>query len=173
MPQHYADADRPTRWIRRLTVLAILMVIALAVLFYWNQQVRASLERDGWEITNDPLFIPTEGLAGLYIDLAARKVLSAQKGKQKIVVEIKGFGEQSLTHDFYESLGQALVYEMALSELGVDWPLFLAIPLVEFNRLEKVPLFIRIFDKFTINLIIIDTENQKIDAWRTQKNIKK
>lgn len=44
MPQHYADADRPTRWIRRLTVLAILMVIALAVLFYWNQQVRASLE---------------------------------------------------------------------------------------------------------------------------------
>ena len=36
MPQHYADADRPTRWIRRLTVLAILMVIALAVLFYWN-----------------------------------------------------------------------------------------------------------------------------------------
>ncbi len=138
-----------------------------------HDQVRTALESDGWEITNDPLFIPTEGLAGLYVDLAAQQILGAQKGEHKIVVEIKGFGEQSLTHDFYESLGQALVYEMALAERGVDWPLFLAVPLEEFIRLEKVPLFIRVIDKFTINLVIIDTEKQKIDAWRTQKNTRK
>jgi XisH protein len=30
-----------------------------------HYQVRTALERDGWKITSDPLFIPVEGLSGL------------------------------------------------------------------------------------------------------------
>ncbi|MBL7798078.1 MAG: fatty-acid oxidation protein subunit alpha [Saprospiraceae bacterium] len=136
-------------------------------------QVKNALEKDGWKIIQDPLFIPVEGLAGLYVDLAAEEILSAEKNGKHIVIEIKGFGAQSLTHDFYEALGQALVYEAALQEREVDWPLYLAIPLEEFNRIEKVPLFIRLLDKFAVNIVVVDITLQKVYAWRTQKSISK
>ncbi|MFN4254679.1 MAG: element excision factor XisH family protein [Saprospiraceae bacterium] len=133
--------------------------------------VRAALEKDGWKIINDPLFIPVEGLSGLFIDLAAQHILEAERDGEKIAVEIKGFGEQSLTHDFYLALGQVLVYKHAMAEQGLDWPLFLAMPTQEFSRLEKVPLFIQLLDKFTINLLIVDIENQSITSWHTPKNM--
>ena len=129
-------------------------------------QVRTALEKDGWTITADPLFIPTEGLSGLYVDLAAQKVLEAEKDGKKIVIEIKGFGEQSMTHDFYEAVGQFLTYEFALQALGVDWPLFLAVPLIEYGRLEKVPLFLAILRKFAVKILIIDTQTQQVVSWQ-------
>jgi XisH protein len=40
-----------------------------------HYQVRTALERDGWKITSDPLFIPVEGLSGLFIDIQNQKVV--------------------------------------------------------------------------------------------------
>ena len=135
-------------------------------------QVRAALEKDGWKVINDPFFIPVEGLTGLFIDLAVQNIFGAERDGEKIAVEIKGFGEQSLTHDFYLALGQVLVYESGMADQGLDWPLYLAVPLEEFKRLEKIPLFIKVIDKFQINTLIIDIENQTISSWRTQKKMK-
>lgn len=137
-----------------------------------HQQVKAALEKDGWQITEDPLFVPVQGLAGLYIDLAAREIWRAQKNGRHIVIEIKDFAGQSFTRAFYEALGQVLVYEKALAERGVDWPLFLAIPVEAYQRLEKIPLFMQILQYFAVNLLIIDLQQQTVAAWQTQKNTK-
>lgn len=135
-----------------------------------HPQVKAALEKDGWEVTEDPLFIPVQGLAGLYIDLAAREVLGAYKNGRKIVVEIKDFAGQSFTQEFYEALGQVLVYRQALNERGANWLLFLAIPLEAHARLEKVPLFLKILALNSVNLLIVDLKQQTIAAWQIQKD---
>jgi hypothetical protein len=131
-----------------------------------HYQVRTALERDGWKITSDPLFIPVEGLSGLFIDLAIENIIGIEKNGEKAAIEIKGFGEQSITQDFYIALGQVLVYENGMQDQGLNWPIYLAMPVEEFSKLEKIPLFIRIIDKYGIKILIIDIQNQKVVKWR-------
>jgi hypothetical protein len=39
-------------------------------------------------------------------------------------------------------------------------------PVEEFAKLEKIPLFIKIIDKYGIKVLIIDIQNQKVVKWR-------
>ncbi|WP_445240167.1 element excision factor XisH family protein [Microcoleus vaginatus] len=56
----------------------------------FHNVVKIAIEKDGWTITDDPLFIRAEDV-DFYIDLGAEKVLAAEKAGQKIAVEIKSF----------------------------------------------------------------------------------
>lgn len=49
---------------------------------------------DGWTITDDP-FEVSSLIADLKVDLAAEKIIAAEKGPDKIAVEIKSFLEKS------------------------------------------------------------------------------
>ena len=53
------------------------------------------LIKDGWRITADPYFIIYKKLR-LVADLGAERTLSAQKGDEQIVVEVKSFILESL-----------------------------------------------------------------------------
>ncbi|MEH1783479.1 MAG: element excision factor XisH family protein [Nostoc sp.] len=48
--------------------------------------VRRALEKEGWLITNDPLFLRFSGL-DMYIDLGAEKVLAAERNPEKIAID--------------------------------------------------------------------------------------
>ena len=54
----------------------------------FHNDVRKALEADGWTITHDPFLLKAGGLS-MEIDLAAEKVLAAEKGGQKIVETIQ------------------------------------------------------------------------------------
>lgn len=56
----------------------------------FHNAVRSALEKEGWIITHDPLFIKVEEL-DFFIDLAGEKILAAEKDGFKIAVEIKSF----------------------------------------------------------------------------------
>ena len=62
--------------------------------------------KEGWEITNDPLKLQW-GNKDLYVDLGAEKLLAAQKGSQKIAVEVKSFVGNSQVADLQQALGQS------------------------------------------------------------------
>ena len=70
----------------------------------FHNSVRTALEKEGWTITHDPLPIPY-GLIDLYIDLGAERLLAAQRGTERIAVEIKSFLGPSLVNDFHTALG--------------------------------------------------------------------
>jgi XisH protein len=75
----------------------------------FHKTVRTALEKDGWLITNDPYKLKV--LETNYdIDLGAEKLLAAEKGNQKIAVEIKSFIKLSFAHEFHGALGQYLNY---------------------------------------------------------------
>ena len=66
--------------------------------------VRNALLKDGWEVTHDPYFLPV-GKERSYVDLAAEKILIAEKDARKIAVEIKSFRGKSDLVALREALG--------------------------------------------------------------------
>lgn len=49
---------------------------------FFHDAVKSALVKEGWTITNDPLFIEFGGI-DLYVDLGAEKVLAAEKDGRK------------------------------------------------------------------------------------------
>lgn len=56
----------------------------------YHDAVKTALTKDGWTITDDPLYLKC-GYKDLFIDLGAEQLLAAEKGKRKIAVEVKSF----------------------------------------------------------------------------------
>ena len=56
----------------------------------YHNTVRRALEADGWTITEDPLTLKF-GEQNVSVDLGAEAPVGAERGGQKITVEIKSF----------------------------------------------------------------------------------
>ena len=81
----------------------------------FHDVVRSGLEKEGWTITDDPLFLRL-GDAKIYIDLGAEKLLAATKEDEKIAVEIKTFVNDSVMFSFHVAVGQFINYQVALDK---------------------------------------------------------
>jgi hypothetical protein len=66
----------------------------------FHDAVRNALIKDGWQITEDPLFLKIGGVE-LYIDLGAEKLIAAERKNEKIAAEIKSFINPSSLTDFH------------------------------------------------------------------------
>lgn len=99
----------------------------MAALDRYHNAVVHALETDGWTITNNPLTL-TVGERTLYVDVAAERLLAAEKGVQKIAIEIKTFGSPSPVTDLQEAIGKFAMYEDALQEMEPERLLYLAVP---------------------------------------------
>ncbi|QYX30808.1 XisH family protein [Sphaerospermopsis torques-reginae ITEP-024] len=76
----------------------------------FHEVVKIALQKDGWQITNDQLTINVGGV-NLSIDLAAEKLIGAERKGQKIAVEVKIFLEKSSAiSEFDTALGQFTRY---------------------------------------------------------------
>ncbi len=98
-----------------------------------HNNVREALLKEGWHITHDPLRIPIDGTY-LEIDVAGEIILGAERGTEKIAVEVKSFLKKSFMTNFHEAIGQYLDYESALEDFDPQRIVYLAIPLHAFNN---------------------------------------
>ncbi len=95
----------------------------------YHDAVVHALIADGWTITDDPLRI-SFGSRELYVDLGAeRTTIGAEKGEQRIAVEIQSFLNPSPVRDLQEAVGQYDIYRAILAENNSDRLLYLAVPL--------------------------------------------
>ena len=132
----------------------------------FHETVKIALQKEGWHITNDPLFVPTEGGVNFFIDLGLEWIIGAEKEGRKIAVEIKSFDGTSPVYSFYEILGQFLIYEMALEEQIKPWELFIAISYLGFKKLDEAPIFNRAIEKFHLKFVIFDPVYQSVIEWK-------
>ena len=131
-----------------------------------HDAVRLALEKENWVITDDPLYVKVEGGRGLEIDIGAEKLLGAEKGGEKIAVEIKSFVSPSILNSFHEALGQYLDYRDALEENDIDREIFIALPEEIYNQIEVFPFLMRRILKYKLKLIVVDIETQIIVLWK-------
>jgi len=101
------------------------------------------------------------GERGFEIDLGAEKVLLAEKGLEKIAVEIKTFSTPTVLNAFHEALGQYLNYRLAMSKNKTDRELFLAISEEAFDKFRRTDFLMDSLAHFQIKTIIVDLDNKK------------
>ncbi|MEQ1745505.1 MAG: element excision factor XisH family protein, partial [Saprospiraceae bacterium] len=131
----------------------------------YHQEVREALEKEGWTITHDPLVISIGTTRG-YIDLAAeRPLIAAQRGTEKIAVEIKSFLGLSPVDDFEDALGKFRLYLGVLEEIEPDRTLYLAVPKHFFNKFFEQAIFLKIAKKNDLKMIVYDFNNSTIEKW--------
>lgn len=82
----------------------------------FHDAVKNALIKDGWTITHD-LFKLSYGFTTAFVDLAAEKLLAAEKGNEKIAVEIKSFVGKSELNEFNAALGQFISYRFVLKRI--------------------------------------------------------
>jgi hypothetical protein len=129
-----------------------------------HEAVRAALTKDGWTITDDPLFIGYRGLK-LYADLAAERSAAPDAGRRRVVVEVKSFVGQSAMYDFQHALGQYLVYRACLEQRGSDQELFLAVPFPTYARFFRRNLISMIVNRYEVGLLVVDVTNREVVRW--------
>ena len=130
----------------------------------FHEAVKQALIKDGWTITDDPLMIPL-GDRKLYIDLAAEKLLIADRQDQRIAVEVKSFIGKSTMTELQKAIGQYLLYLQSITIQQSNRRLYLAIPIdihKEFTQDKIIPI---IQGNLGIKLIVYDPVNQTIVLW--------
>ncbi|MGE0132707.1 MAG: XisH family protein [Blastocatellales bacterium] len=135
--------------------------------FYHDAVVKA-LTDDGWTITDDPLRIGYGGQT-YYVDLgAARDTIAAERGNEKIAVEIKSFLSQSIACDLHEAVGQYNNYRDVLNEIEPERAIFLAVTQETYEKLfaEKYGQFV--IKRQSLKLIVFDPNQERIVEWVRQ-----
>ncbi|MFN0034475.1 MAG: element excision factor XisH family protein [Saprospiraceae bacterium] len=101
----------------------------------------------------------------IYIDLAAEKIISAERGETKIAVEVKSFLSPSRLSDFYEAIGKYSIYWDALKESEPVRLLFLALPVAAYEELLAEPFVQHTVQRLGIQMMVFNPETKKIEKW--------
>lgn len=131
----------------------------------FHDAVKQALIKEDWVITADPLIIKIEGVK-LEMDLAAEKVIAAERAGRKIVVEIKSFLNPSAITDFHAALGQFLNYRLALQMREPEHVPYLAVPIDTFESFFQETFIQAAVKSYQVKLIVYDPTQEVITAWK-------
>jgi hypothetical protein len=79
------------------------------------------------EVNHDPLRIRLARGKNLFVDLGAERLLAAERGVEKIAVEVKSFTRPSDMKDLEEAIGQFVLYARLLKRYYPEHNLYLAV----------------------------------------------
>ncbi|MBE9057121.1 XisH family protein [Sphaerospermopsis sp. LEGE 08334] len=129
----------------------------------YHDSVKNALIKDGWKITADPYYIIYKKLR-LVADLGAERSLSAQKGDEKIVIEVKSFINPSFIYDLERAVGQYIIYRNFLKKTAPDHQIYLALSQLVYKANFDDTIEI-IVEENDLKLIIVDTAKEVITKW--------
>lgn len=130
----------------------------------FHDAVRRGLEKDQWRISNDPLELRWEEIR-VKIDLAAERLIAAERGEEKIAVEIKSFVSPSPISDFHTALGQFLTYRIMLKAKDPDRKLYLAVPKEAYNTFFQSQLAQVAIEQHDLKIIVYNPTSEEIVKW--------
>jgi XisH protein len=130
----------------------------------FHENVKIALEKEGWTITNDPLSFKI-GNVSIQIDLGAERLIAAERGNEKIAIEIKTFGSLSFITALYEAIGKYIVYRNVLSLKEPDRTLYLAVPENIYTRFFEEQVIQKTLIEENFKLVIYNQSTQLISKW--------
>ena len=131
----------------------------------FHDAVTHALIKDGWIITDDPLYLDYGGV-DMYVDLGAEKLIAAEKNQRKIAVEIKTFNRPSLISEFHGALGQFLNYRLVLENIEPEREIYLAVSEDVYEAFFTLVFTQKAIEKYQIKLIIYDIKQEVIKQWK-------
>ena len=126
--------------------------------------VRRALERDGWEVTADPLVLKV-GRRAVFVDLGAERLLGASRGSIHIAVEVKSFVGPSELAELEGALGQYMLYERILRQQQPDRTLWLAVPSHVWSGLFREAIGELLLSDGSLRLLVVEEEKERIERW--------
>jgi hypothetical protein len=130
----------------------------------YHDTVKNALVKDGWTITHDPLIL-TIGSKDLFVDLGAQRLLAAEKGDQRIAVEVKSFGSRSEMRDLEQALGQYVLYADVLAGKEPERKLYLALTKEVYSDIFEEPVGKLLLRNKRVSLIIFDAQLEVLLQW--------
>lgn len=132
---------------------------------FYHQTVKQSLVKAGWTITHDPL--PLKWFKrNLSVDLGAEQLIAAEQKERKIAVEVKSFIGDSIILDLEKALGQYILYHKILQKNEPERELYLAIPVVPFEKLFEEDKFDELLlEEEDIKILIFNPKIEEIVKW--------
>ena len=130
----------------------------------FHQHVRHALEKDGWNITDDPFSLRGLGRT-LQIDIGAERLIAAERGAEKIAVEIKSFVGASAMADLENALGQFVLYRSALKTLDPSRKLFLAIRNDVYAAIFEQPEGEIVRADVNISILVFSADQEEVEQW--------
>ncbi len=101
------------------------------------------------------------------IDLAAEKLIAAEREGEKIAVEIKSFLEKSSAiSEFHTALGQFINYRGALRRREPERILYLAVPMTIYNTFFQLDFPKEMVQENQVKMIIYDVKREVISEWK-------
>jgi hypothetical protein len=130
----------------------------------FHDAVRRGLEKDQWQISSDPLELRWEEVR-VKIDLAAERLITAERGEERIAVEIKSFVSPSPISDFHTALGQFLTYRIMLKAKDPERKLYLAVPKEAYNTFFQSQLAQVAIEEHDLKIIVYNPTLEEIVKW--------
>ncbi|MBD2243634.1 XisH family protein [Nostoc sp. FACHB-888] len=116
-------------------------------------------------LAHDPLSISVGGV-NASIDLAAEKLIAAEREGEKIAVEVKSFLEKSSAiSEFHTALGQFINYRGALRRRQPERVLYLTVPLTTYKTFFQLDFPQAMIEENQVKMIIYDVEQEVIFKW--------
>jgi len=130
----------------------------------FHENVKKALQEEGWKVTDDPLTFKI-GKVQVQIDLGAERLIAAERGTEKIAVEIKTFGSLSFITALYEAIGKYIIYRNVLKLIQPERKLYLAVPESIFHRFFEETVIQKTMQEEQFQLVIYNQTTQTIEQW--------
>lgn len=131
----------------------------------YHHAVIHALIKDGWTITHDP-YTMAFGQKDVFVDLGAERLLAAEKGHEKIAVEIKSFRGSSDIRDLEDALGQYVFYRSLMHRFEPGRKLFLAVPESVMVGTLAEPIARPALEDLAVALIAFDPTQEVVVTWK-------
>jgi hypothetical protein len=99
------------------------------------------------------------------IDLGAERLIAAEKGEERIAVEIKSFASNSAVSEFHTALGQFLNYQIMLEETESQRVLYLAVPEETYISFFQTRLARIAVERHKVKMIVYNPVKEVIVKW--------
>jgi len=135
----------------------------------YHDVVVAALLKDGWTITDDPLTL-RYGRREVFVDLGAEQIFAAERGMEKIAVEVKSFLRDSEVEDLRNALGQFVFYRNILNQTEPDRKLFIAVRATTYDSVFSEPIGQLFLDNGQVQIMVFDESKEEITKWLPPMN---
>lgn len=131
---------------------------------FYHPHVVDALVRDGWTVTHDPLPLRVGG-KDMFFDLGAERFVGAERGGERIAVEVKSFTGPSEVRELEIALGRFVLYGDALARVDPDRVLFLAVREQVYLDIFEEPIGRMLLDNKRVRLVVVDATRREVVRW--------